>query len=65
MKSVKKNTDKKLYFTFENGQIWKQMDNARFKIKAGEKAKLKEGALGAVYLKKLGNNRSIRVKRVN
>jgi hypothetical protein len=62
---VKKNTDKKLYFTFENGQIWKQMDNVRFKIKAGEKAKLKEGALGAVYLKKLGNNRSIRVKRVN
>ncbi|WP_441002943.1 hypothetical protein [Pseudocolwellia agarivorans] len=65
VKSVKKNTDKKLYFTFENGQIWKQMDNVRFKIKAGEKAKLKEGALGAVYLKKLGNNRSIRVKRVN
>ncbi|MDO7085977.1 hypothetical protein WNY51_10620 [Pseudocolwellia sp. AS88] len=62
---VKKNTDKKLYFTFENGQTWKQMDNVRFKIKAGEKAKLKEGALGAVYLKKLGNNRSIRVKRVN
>jgi len=65
VKSVKKNTDKKLYFTFENGQIWKQMDNARFKIKPGEKAKLKEGALGAVYLKKLRNNRSIRVKRVN
>ena len=65
VESVKKNTDKKLYFTFENGQIWKQTDNAHFKIKVGEKAKLKEGALGAVYLKKLGNNRSIRVKRVN
>ena len=62
--SVKKDARKKLLFTFENGQIWKQANNEYFKIKPGQQAKLTEGALGAIYLKKLSKNRSIRVKRV-
>lgn len=64
VESVKKGTNKKFYFTFENGHIWKQTNNEYFKIKSGEQVELKEGALGAIYLKKLDKNRSIRVKRV-
>lgn len=61
--SIKKDAYKRLRLTFVNGQVWKQTSDEHLKIKSGDQAKLTEGALGAIYLKKLGKNRTIRVKR--
>lgn len=56
----------KLFFTFENGQQWKQTDNEYLKVKVGESVLLKKGFMSAVYLKKNmpDSNRKIRVKRL-
>ncbi|QOL26315.1 hypothetical protein LP316_03145 [Thalassotalea sp. LPB0316] len=55
---------KKLKLTFENGQRWHQTDTESLRLQAGDKVELFKGAWSAVYLKKVGYNRKIRVKRV-
>ena len=55
---------KKLKLTFENGQRWNQSDSETLRLKVGDKVELFKGAWSAVYLKKVGFNRKIRVKRV-
>ncbi len=55
---------KKLKLTFENGQRWNQSDTETLRLKVGDKVELFKGAWSAVYLKKVGFNRKIRVKRV-
>jgi len=61
---TKKGPRGKLILTFENGQVWKQSSSEYFSAKVGDKLKFTEGMLGAIYLKKVGTKRSIRVKRV-
>jgi len=51
-----------IYFT--NGQKWQQKDNVKLKLKVDDQVTLNKGMLNAVYLKKAGNNRTIRVKRI-
>ncbi|GLX80660.1 hypothetical protein [Thalassotalea eurytherma] len=55
---------KKLKLTFENGQRWNQSDTETLRLKVGDKVELFKGAWSAIYLKKVGFNRKIRVKRV-
>jgi len=55
---------KKLKLTFENGQRWNQTDSETLRLKVGDKVELFKGAWSAVYLKKVGFNRKVRVKRV-
>lgn len=62
--SVSKDTRKNLRITFENNQVWKQTDNAFFKLKVNDKVELIKGVLGAIYLKKPDKNKKIRVKRI-
>lgn len=64
VKEVKKNLYGKLRLTFENGQKWQQADETRVKIRPGDKMIVMEGFLGAIYMKKQGSNKKIRVKRL-
>ena len=50
--------------TFKNGQIWRQKDSKRIKLKTGDSVKLSKGFMSAVYLQKLTSNKRISVKRV-
>ncbi len=63
--SLKKDTYKKWIITFENGQVWKQKDSVGLSLASGNQVELSKGALGVVYLKRVGNSsRRIKVKRV-
>ncbi|RYV00897.1 hypothetical protein SOPP22_19080 [Shewanella sp. OPT22] len=61
---VAKSPHGKLTITFENGQVWKQSETKRFKLKSGQKAYIKRGALGSFILGTPERNSSIRVKRI-
>lgn len=63
IKSLSKTARKNWLITFENGQVWKQADNAYLKLSPGISVELSKGALGVVYLKKQSQNKRIRVKR--
>ena len=63
VKTVKKSNFGKLQITFENGQVWYQTDSKSIKLKSGDTVNIKLGFATAIYLNKVGSNRSIRVKR--
>lgn len=63
--SVQKNPHGKLTITFDNGQVWKQNDSRRFRLKVGEKVYIEKGALGSFLLGKNDSNTTIRVKRID
>ncbi len=65
VKSVKKNPRGILTISFDNGQVWKQNDTNRFKVKAGETVFIEKGALGSFLLGKDDTNATIRVKRID
>lgn len=60
---AKKSLRGKWIVTLENGQQWKQFDNTKFKLKAGEKVIIERGALNAFYLGKDDTNKRILIKR--
>ncbi|MFT2089432.1 hypothetical protein [Paraglaciecola sp. 2405UD69-4] len=62
--TIQKDAHKKLIFTFENGQVWKQTDSDRFRAKQGDKVLVKRGLLNSFYLSKANSNKRIRVTRV-
>lgn len=64
IKSVKQSARKTWKFVFENGQRWDQKDDSYVKFNVGEKVQIKRGVFNSFYLKKIGSNRTIRVKRV-
>jgi hypothetical protein len=51
-------------FTFENGQVWRQKDSKKIKLKSGDRVKLSKGFMGAIYLQKIDSNKRITVKRI-
>jgi hypothetical protein len=56
--------DRLLQVTLQNAQVWRQEDYGSFSVRAGDTVEIKAGALGAYYLRREGQGRSIRVKRV-
>ncbi len=60
---AKKSLRGKWIVTLENGQQWKQFDNTKFKLKAGEKVTIERGALNAFYMGKDDTNKRILIKR--
>ena len=62
--SVKKSPYGSITVTFTNGQVWKQTDTRRFKLKPEQKVFVKKGALGSFLMGTEGRNTTIRVKRV-
>ncbi|MEL7538579.1 MAG: hypothetical protein AAFZ58_13335 [Pseudomonadota bacterium] len=54
----------RLAVELDNGQRWQQTESERIRIKANDRIEIRRGRLGAYFLKKVGTNRSVRVKRV-
>jgi len=50
--------------TFENGQKWQQKDSTHLKLAVGGKVILAKGTFSAIYLKKVGSNKRMKVKRL-
>jgi len=62
--SVKKDPYGALKISFSNGQVWKQSDSRRYKLKAGETVYVEKAALGSFVLGTDTRNATIRVKRI-
>ncbi|QBG36232.1 hypothetical protein [Litorilituus sediminis] len=50
--------------SLDNGQQWQQKESYSFSLQVGQDVVLSKGALGAIYLSKVGSNRRIRVRRL-
>lgn len=65
IKKVKTNPYGQRKFTFENGQIWSQTDSVtKGSFKPGSEVIIKRGVFNSFNLKKVGSNRTIKVKRI-
>jgi hypothetical protein len=62
--SVNKDARNNLRFVFENGQSWRQTAGGNMRIKVKDRVKIYRGSLGAFYLSKVNQNRSITVRRI-
>ena len=51
-------------FFFTNGQIWENKTSKELRVGKGDQVLVKDGALSAFYLSKVGGAHSVRVKRV-
>lgn len=63
--TIKKLAFDNLQFTFENGQMWRQKDSVKIKLRVGDAVKLSYGFGSVIYLQKVGKNKRIKVKRIN
>jgi len=54
----------RVQLVLDNDQVWRQIDSSRLKPKVGDAVAIKKGAFGSFKLKKVGSNRSMRVKRI-
>ena len=64
IKNVKKAPYGELIITLDNNQIWRQNDTERMRLKKADSVEIRRGVFNSFLLKKVGENRSIRVKRV-
>jgi hypothetical protein len=64
IKSLKKTARGQWNIIFNNGQLWKQASSDNIRLVVGNKVEVSKAALGSYKLKKVGSNRSIRVKRL-
>jgi len=62
---VQESSTRKAVITLENGQAWRQLDNQRLPLKAGETVIIRKASLGSFLLEKESGSRAIRVKRTN
>jgi hypothetical protein len=63
IKDAKKSLRGKWLLTLENGQSWKQFDNTKIRLKAGQQITIARGALNSFYLTQDGSNRKMLIKR--
>ncbi len=52
-----------LIFTFENGQVWRQVSKETFIASEGQRYTLQRGALNSFFVAKEGQSRQTRVRR--
>lgn len=64
VKKVKKAPHGELILTLANGQVWRQLGTDNFRVKVEAEVTIMRGALNSFLLKKMGSNKTIRVKRV-
>jgi hypothetical protein len=62
--NIRKNAYKELTITFDNGQVWKQTDNRRLRLRVGDEVEISTAMLGTFLLKKVNAKKTIRVKRL-
>ena len=55
----------KLEITLDNGQRWHQITSSYLRLKVGDAVVIKRAALDSYKLVKVGNNRAMKVRRVN
>lgn len=58
------NNRKLMVITMTNGQVWKQKELERYKIKEGDVVYIERGALGSFWLSKDDVRKRIRIKRI-
>jgi len=61
---VKKAHHGKLIITLDNGQVWRQTDSTRLKLRKDNVVIINRGALGSFFIGKKNANKRIRAKRV-
>lgn len=61
--SINKSPRGALIITFENGQIWRQVEVERFTLYSGNNVIIKKAAFGSFLMQAEGFNRSTRVRR--
>lgn len=64
IKKIKKNPYGKLTIYLEEGQVWKQSDSSKLKLKKGYSVSIRKAALGSFLLSTENSKRTMRVKRV-
>lgn len=64
VKNIKKAPYGELIITLDNNQVWRQSGTEGMSLKKADLVEIRRGALNSFLLKKVGLNRSIRVKRV-
>jgi hypothetical protein len=62
--AAERRPDRTFEISLANGQVWRQTEATSFSVKAGDKVRIKAGMMGAYYLRREGDGRTIRVKRV-
>ncbi|MPY26661.1 hypothetical protein FM037_24885 [Shewanella psychropiezotolerans] len=62
--SISKDAYGALKISFSNGQVWKQSDSRRYKVKEGQSVFIEKAALGSFVLGTDERNSTIRVKRL-
>lgn len=62
--SIKKDPYGALKLSFTNGQVWKQTDGRRFKVKVNQTVFIEKASLGSFMLGSDDRNTTIRVKRL-
>jgi hypothetical protein len=61
---IKKAPRGELIITLDNGQVWRQTDNTRLKLRKDQVVIIKRGAFGSFFIRKENTNKRIRAKRV-
>ncbi len=51
-------------FVMSNGQVWREKQGSRLRVREGNTIVIRKGALSSYYLSTLSSNRSVRVNRV-
>ncbi len=64
IKSISQNNYRKLVITLANGHVWRQSDSYAIQLKAGDEVVIEKASLGSFLLGRVGNDRKIRVKRI-
>jgi len=62
---VQESSTRKVVITLGNGQTWRQLDNHRLPLKAGQTVIIRKASLGSFLLEKESGSRAIRVKRID
>jgi hypothetical protein len=61
---IEKDSRSLMTFTLDNGQVWRQTEVSRLRIKVGETVEIEPGRFSGYFLSSVNNNRSTNVKRI-
>ena len=53
----------RVLITLDNGQVWKQVDSSRVRLRVGDTVTIDRATLGSFLLQKKGSKRTMRVSR--
>lgn len=62
--SVRSNRARRQIIELANGQVWRQADSARLRLKPGDSVEIESGALGSFLLRKVSGGGSMRIQRL-